>query len=142
MENSKEMRYLGWKQPYANLMLHGKAETRTWPTKYRGLVLITASKIPYSDNKIIEISGIRQFNRIRLNLKGSHLRYGYAIAVGRLVDCRPMQVEDEYKCFVQYQKGLYMHVYEDVKPIVPIQIKGAQGWRKLSKEFIDKIEYL
>lgn len=33
------LRALSWKEPYATLMLHGKVETRTWPTDYRGLVL-------------------------------------------------------------------------------------------------------
>jgi hypothetical protein len=38
---------LSWKQPYAELMLHGKIETRTWQTKYRGWVMVCASKQPY-----------------------------------------------------------------------------------------------
>ncbi len=85
---------------------------------------------------------------------------GYAIAVGRLVDCRKMRPEDEERCFVRYRdswmeerkskktgkikivkKELFCHIYEDVKAIEPIALKGAQGWRKLTSEFIDKIKY-
>lgn len=141
---TEEMRYLGWKQPYASLMLLGKIETRTWATKYRGLVLITASKTFYSEAQIMRISGERQTQHAFTALLKAGIKepLGMAIAVGRLVDCRPMRKEDEDKCFVQYHPDLFCHVYEDVRPIEPIPIKGAQGWRKLSPEFISQIKYL
>ena len=136
-----ELRYLGWKQPFATLMLHGKDETRTWPTDYRGLVLITASKIKYQREALKRICGPVQLERIWSIVKDmdsqKHLS-GHAIAVGRLVDCMPMQdsgaIED--KCFVRYQKELWRHIYEDVRPIEPLPYKGAQGWRKLKRGFI------
>ena len=86
----ESMLALSWKQPFGIAMLHGKIETRTWNTKYRGLVLICASRIPYSKNQIIEITGAHQFNRLNEVCNGLTSKVGNAIAVGRLVDCRKM----------------------------------------------------
>lgn len=150
----QEIRYLGWRQPYAYMMLppHLKKETRTWSTKFRGMVLITASKNPYSDSKVKEISGEKQYERIMDAICDVGLYSGFAIATGILIDVRPMTPEDEDDCFVKYRepwinkKGktrkLYVHTYSDVKPILPFRFKGAQGWRKLNEEIISKIRYL
>jgi len=112
------IRALSWRQPFGTLMLHDKIETRTWKTGYRGLVLICISKLPYTKGQIKEICGHRQHLRIG-NLfyehslsKKDHL--GYAIGVGRLVDCRPMTPEDQDDCYVEIKYGLYCHIYEDV----------------------------
>lgn len=106
---NQPVRALSWKQPYASLMLHGKIETRTWDTKYRGWVLICASKASYSIKDIVNISGRMQFERIKgtfslfeyMTAKGSTLHYmditpshvlnnGKAIAIGRLINSRRM----------------------------------------------------
>jgi hypothetical protein len=155
---SSEVRALSWKQPYASAMLCGKIETRSWSTNYRGLVLICVSKEPFAPREITEISGSIQEKRMLLNLlsKGLWKYYnGFAIAIARLVDCRPMTKEDEAATFVQYKEPwtetavrgkhkqykmvehrLWCHVYEDVTPITPFTFKGAQGWKKLEGNFI------
>ncbi len=160
---NEPIRYLGWKQPYAQLMLHDKYETRTWYTDYRGLVLITASKGAYNNKELLRISGEEQLRRIELFI-GSDWRVnknilnGCAIMLGRLVDCRLMAKEDENKCFVKYREpwleervskktgkrktvkvSLYCHIYEDIKSIQPIPYEGAQGWRKIEPNFLHKI---
>ncbi len=129
----EEIRSLSFKQPYASLMLHGKIETRSWPTKYRGRVLICASKKPYTESEMLGISGEVQTQRILIKIHGEKMKEpeGVAIAVGNLVDCRPMTKEDEEKCFVKFQEGLWCHIYEDVQPLKPFQWKGTQGWKKL-----------
>lgn len=136
---------LSWKQPFASLMLHGKIETRTWSTKYRGYVLICASKKSYTVNEIFNICGGVQYYRI-INTLGTdrfdNTNNGYAIAIGKLTDCRPMEKEDEDKCFVIHNPNLWCHIYEDVKPIQPFPFKGHQGWTKLDKETFDKIHYI
>lgn len=151
---------LSWKAPYAQLMLRGKVETRTWPAKYRGWVLICCSKQAYSANKLIEIAGKRQFNRI-LSINPSCLNYkpelGMAIAIARLVDCRPMTMQDENDCFVEYKepwienkklvsgkskekkKQLWCHIYENVMPINPFPFKGNLKWKELSGDDIKNI---
>ena len=140
----EEIRALSWKQPFASLMLLGKIETRTWYTKYRGLVLICASKGFYNEAQIMSMSGEVQTQHAFVSLlqKGIKEERGKAIALGRLVECRPMQPTDEDKCFVKYNSGLWCHIYEDVKPIKPFAWKGCQGWKKLDQETINKIEYL
>ena len=151
---------LSWKAPYAQLMLRGKIETRTWPTNYRGWVLICCSKAPYSASGILEIAGENQFNRI-LNHHPSVLNYqhdlGHAIAIGRLSDCRPMKLTDENAAFVAYkepwvenkvnitgadktkEKQLWCHIYTHIIPINPFPFKGAQGFKWLNSENLDSL---
>lgn len=129
------LRALSWKQPYAELMLHGKIETRTWQTKYRGWVLICASKQPYYTDQLRRISGGTQIWRMGDVLAPEPLNIeGKAFAIGRLVDCRPMQPDDENKCYVKYYQGLWCHVYEDVMPIEPLPWKGTQGWKEVPQD--------
>lgn len=159
---SEEIRALSWKQPFASLMLHDKIETRKWATKYRGLVLICVSQKEYTENELKALSGIKQLDRIMNILSPFQIvqTCGKAIAIGRLVDCRPMTINDEDKAFIKFRpawkeckknkdgstryvvKRLYCHVYQDIQPIKPFDFKGAQGWRKLNKNIIDKIEII
>lgn len=135
---------LSWKEPYATLMLHGKIETRTWNTNYRGLVLICASKVTYTKSTVIGISGESQFNRLSniLTEDTSYPRLSIAIAVGYLMDCRPMKKSDENSCYVQYYPDLFCHIYKDVKPIHTFPWKGTQGWKQLTEEDIKKIKFI
>lgn len=134
-----ELRALTWKEPFATLMLWGKIETRPWPTSYRGRVLICAGKQPYKIPELELICG-SQYNRLRQALYEAKAEIGpllgHAIAVGRLIDCRPMKKQDEKACFVQYKPGLYCHVYDPVVQILPYPFKGQQGWKKLPPDFL------
>lgn len=158
------IRALSWKQPYAMLMLppYNKIETRTWNTKYRGLVLICASKNGYSIEQVEDISGMIQSTRVFKAVFEKTLLYnlhtdvqsddkvikekvfheGNAIAVGRLVNSGHMQKQHEERAYVQHHYDLYAHIYEDVTPIVPFSFKGAMGFKKLTTEDIAKIKLL
>lgn len=159
---NKEMKALSWKEPFATLMLHGKIETRTWPTDYRGLVLICASKAKYTVSKLEEIvdnSPLLLYSICKVLSENHYDSCGNAIAVGNLVDCRTMQPEDESACFVKYKepwteekklkdgrikvvhKRLWCHVYENVRDIEPIPFIGQLGWKNLESEFINSIKY-
>lgn len=139
----EKIRALSWKQPFGSLMLHGKIETRTWNTNVRGNILICNSLQPYSTKETIQICGQHQYNRIVALISGkTKPNYGYAIAVGTLVDSRPMTKQDEDKCFVEYWEGLWCHVYENVRPIEPFKFKGGQGFRKLDQQTINKIKFI
>lgn len=142
--HNQPIRALSWKQPFASLMLLGKIETRTWPTKYRGWVLICSSKVAYSEVQLFGISGEAVTQKIFVSLFTTRIKEikGSAIAIGRLVDCRSMRFSDESKCYVKYYPDLYCHVYEDVRAIKPFTWKGSQGWKKLSQDVINKIELL
>lgn len=135
---------LSWKQPYAGLMLCGKIETRTWNTNYRGWVLICASQQGYKWPQVQNISGRAQAARISTQIlcSGNIFHPGKAIAIGRLIDCRPMRKEDEDKCFVQFFSDLFCHVYEDVQAIEPFRWKGKQGWSEVPLEVKSKIVLL
>ncbi len=52
----------------------------------------------------------------------------HAIAIGNLVDCKPMSAKDEKQCFVKYMPGKWMWIFEDVQRIEPLEMKGKQGW--------------
>jgi len=82
------MKALSIKNPWATLIADGKKtiETRTWPTKYRGPLLICATKQPPAPNS------------------------GYAVAVADLVDCRVMVPADEPAAAVAVYPGAHAWV--------------------------------
>lgn len=144
LQRGSTLKALSWKEPYGTLMLHGKIETRKWDTNYRGLVLICTSKQPYKLDQVLNISGRIQMDRILhlFQTKPHSSPLGYAIAIGRLINSRDMNVTDEDKCFVKWRSGLYCHVYIDVTPIVLFPWKGSQGWRTVPKSIINQIKFL
>jgi hypothetical protein len=125
-------------------MLHGKIETRTWSTEYRGWVLICAGLQMYNGRELTEmVSGeLWAKNRHLFESlgRGGQLYKGKAIAIGKLIDCRPMEPSDADKCFVNYRPGLYCHIYVNVTQIEPIPWKGSQGWREVPKEIKSQIQ--
>ena len=140
----QQLRALSWKQPYAELMLHDKIETRTWGTAWRGWVMICASKKKYSFQEFIEISGWKQYERAGNDLFETNKFdvSGHTVAIGYLSDCRPMTPEDEDAAFVLYRPDLWCHIYTNVKAITPLPWKGSQGWREVGPEFKNQIKFL
>jgi len=135
---------LSWKEPYGGLMLLDKIETRSWYTSYRGLVMICCSKAGFSHQQIYNISGEIQFERIigalsKLDRTIYSENFGKAIAVARLIQCRPMTKQDEDACFVQYFPDLLCHVYKHITPIVPFPWKGTQGWKEVNDSIKNQI---
>ncbi|MCG2812996.1 MAG: ASCH domain-containing protein [Candidatus Aminicenantes bacterium] len=99
------MKALSIKQPWANMIAAGEKtiETRTWCTDYRGLLLIVSSKAPRIEPA------------------------GYALAIGKLIDCRPMTKDDEEEaCCVVYPNA-YAWVLTNIKRIEPFPVKGKLG---------------
>lgn len=157
MVTALEIRALSWKQPMAELMKHGKTETRTWATDYRGLVLICSSFAPYSDRELIALCGHEQYARI-LQLLGpkwfNAVKRGSAIAVGRLASCYSLYLQPQRKdyeeqkaaaeqqTFVKYNPALYSHNYTDVTAIETFPWRGQLGWKKLTPEEKAKIKIL
>jgi hypothetical protein len=150
VEPKKEIiRALWWKQPFASLMLHGKIETRRYPTKVRGKVLICACKTPYTFEQVSLLSCDSQIMNI-LDLLCSFSysalirteSLGQAIAIGDLVDCRPHTLQDMPKSFVNHDAGLFSWIFENVQHIEPFEIKGKQGWAILDEETKAKIKIL
>ena len=80
-------------------------ETRTWPTEYRGEILIAASKKP--------LYGL--------------LPAGEAVCIARLIDCRPMTKDDEIAAQCEVYPGAWAWVLEDIRPIEPFAVRGQLG---------------
>lgn len=142
---TENIRALSWKEPFAQLMLHGKIETRTWSTNYRGWVLICASQQRYNRDQVKRILDydVNLIHRIDAFLSGKEYHNeGRAIAIGYLHDCRKMEVSDEQWAFVKYFPDLWCHFYKEVRAIEPFPFKGAQRWKKLDPETLMKIKLL
>lgn len=96
---------LSVKQPWANLIASGQKtiETRLWATPYRGDLLIVSSRKP-------DIAPA-----------------GCAIALAKLVDCRPMTKADEIAAMCHEYEGAYAWVLADIRPIRPVPVRGSLG---------------
>lgn len=101
------MKAISLKQPWAHLICIGEKtiETRTWPTKYRGDILIVTSKKP----------------------KIQDLPVGVAVCIAKIVDCRPMTFADEAKACCEIYPGAYAWILENIRPIKPFPVKGQLG---------------
>jgi hypothetical protein len=99
------MKALSVKQPWANMIASGQKtiETRKWATEFRGDLLIVSSKSP--------------------NISPA----GCAVALVRVVDCRPMTRADEVAACCAIYPGAFAWVLEDIRAIPPAPIKGQLG---------------
>lgn len=130
---------LSGKQPFGSLMLHGKAETRSWHSAYRGWVLVCCSAKAYSPASHLAIAGETQYRRGLVLLKNEPTapRSGVAIGIGKLSSVTPMLDEDH--CFVQYYPDLFKHLYSLVYRIEPFPVKGSQRWKNLTTAQLHQI---
>jgi len=98
------MKALSVKQPWANLIASGEKtiETRTWGTGYRGDLLIVSGKMPMIAPA------------------------GYALAIVRLVDCRPMTEKDQIDACCSIYPNAVAWVFENIRPITPFPVQGKQ----------------
>lgn len=102
------MKALSVKQPWASLIAAGlkTIETRTWPTHHRGDLLICSSQSPRYDS----------------------LPTGAALAIVKVVDCRPMTSADEAAAGCELYARAFAWVLSDIRPLEqPIPISGRQG---------------
>lgn len=125
-------------QPYAGAIAQRLKhfETRSWPTKYRGLILIHASVKPLTNERI----QLAERYHIDTTPKGE------IVAIARLDDCILMTPE-----FIQQQSptelalgdwrvGRYAWQLSDIRrPPAPIKISGKQGlWTFYGSPLNDK----
>ncbi len=101
------MKAISIRQPWASMIASGEKtiETRTWSTKYRGPLLIVASKKP-------AIEGLPS---------------SVAVATVRLVNCRPMTREDEAAAKCDLYPNAVAWILTDIKPITSFPVKGQLG---------------
>lgn len=143
MLDTRTIKGLAIKQPYTDLVLyHNKVETRTWDTKYRGWVLFTSPSTQYTWEGVKSLSSNQLKSIIKKVNWFNDFEKGVALGVGRLIECRLIEEQDEEICYVNFTEGLYCHIYEEVIPIVPFKIKSKLGLFTLQQEDINKIEPL
>lgn len=109
-------------QPYAELIASGQKliENRTWPTNYRGPLLIHAGK---SRKWLCTYSPLPK-----------RMEFGAIVAVVRLVTCLPLKdvIHDDSLMhdvrYRHYVEGPYCWVLSDVRRLkVSIPYRGLQG---------------
>lgn len=113
------MKALSIKQPWAWMIAkgHKTIETRTWATKYRGDLLIAASK-----GKMTKV--MRESFEQRYPGKLKEILYGQALATCRLVDCRPMTNDDEDAACCDIYDKAESWVLKGVKEIESFYVNG------------------
>jgi hypothetical protein len=101
------MKALSVRQPWASLIASGTKtiETRTWNTKFRGDILIVASKNP----------------------KVKNLPTGVALAIVSIVDCKPMTIHDVPAARCELYPGAFSWFIENIRPVKPFEVKGQLG---------------
>ncbi|MBN1377837.1 MAG: ASCH domain-containing protein [Gammaproteobacteria bacterium] len=113
------MKAISVKQPWASMIAGGEKtiETRTWPTKYRGRLLIVSSLTP----------------KIR------DLPAGMALCTANLVDCRKMTTDDEAAACCPVYDGAWAWVLENITPVDPFPVKGTLGLYEV--DYTDDLDY-
>ncbi len=103
------MKAISLHQPWANLIRDGKKkiETRFWPTKYRGDLVICSTKNP----------------------REGEGPFGYALCIVEILHCRPMEKLDEDKACIEYLPERYSWILSNLRVIKePFAVKGRQGF--------------
>ena len=124
------IRALSVRQPWAALVADGpkSIETRTWCTQYRGDLLIVASKAKPDWSGVFfdpdsSLANTRQY----IFTIGRSLRFGEAVAITRLVDCRRMTTQDEKRAMCRVYPHAQAWVLSDTRKIAPFPVKGQLG---------------
>jgi hypothetical protein len=116
-------------EPWASAIAVGakKIETRSWPTRYRGPLLICASKRTMD----AEAQDVAEY--IRNTHPTFQPQYGMALCIVTLVDCVPTdnvylrRLSPEEHYLGNYDNGRWAWITADTVRIIPFPIRGAQG---------------
>jgi len=134
------MKALSLWEPWASLMACGakKVETRSWPTHYRGQLLICASL------RKIDAVGLEALDTAKAagaarGVYVQELKYGQAVCVVRLIRCdrivpfAPSALEHQLG---DYTPGRFAWVTTDLRHIWPFKVHGRQGLFDVADELI------
>ncbi|WP_306324148.1 MULTISPECIES: ASCH domain-containing protein [unclassified Streptomyces] len=125
------MRALTIRQPWAAAIAHAdkRVENRTWPTSYRGPLLIHAGKT------VDQRSG----RLVAAVVRGLQMDLGAVIAVARITGCHDSSGERTL-CSLWAAEGQFHHVLDEVTALpLPIPWKGAQGLWVPPAVLVDKV---
>ena len=136
------MKALSVKQPFAHFIERGMKtiETRTWATKYRGDILIHASKKPHQGDCIVNMQELTKlliypnwpidtdcFSAIQIMKDDSNYFTGHSICIATLVDCRPMTEADEVAACCRLYPGAWAWELTNIRDVAKIDMKGSLG---------------
>lgn len=126
------MRVLSVKQPWADLIASGEKslEIRSWPTKYRGPLLIAASAAPSRSEDA------------RRHPMPARERMGILVCVVDLVDVRPAVRADARLCGGFDPSGEWAWVLEAPRRVQPVQYKGTLGIREVDAQTLRAVKEL
>jgi hypothetical protein len=119
------MKVISIRQPWASLIAHGikDVENRTWPTRYRGPILIHASQRP-DDISLEDIE--RRFSVS----PPSPQPLGGVVGIADIVDC-VMTHDSKW-----YAAGHYALVLANARPLPFVRWKGALSLRSAPAELL------
>lgn len=129
-------------QPWASAMALGwkRNETRHWPTKYRGPLLIHAAK------KVIGWPSIdlqSLFDGIAF--QPSNLPRGAILCQVNLVDCKRILIhnwpEGIERMLGDYTPNRFMWITEDLQAFNPIPFRGSQGFFNVPDKLVTACVY-
>jgi hypothetical protein len=123
------MKIISVRQPWASLIANGikDVENRTWPTRYRGRVLVHASQRP---DGITADEIERRFGE-RLS---SGLSLGGIVGITEIVDCvRPHPSK-------WYAEGHFAFVFANSRPLPFVPWKGTLSLREAPRELLELLE--
>ncbi len=128
------MKAISIKQPWAWAIASGfkTIETRTWPTNYRGELLIVSSLKP--DKEMMDWFIAQTGKHIR-----EQMEYGKAIATANLADCRLMTEADQDAALCDIYPHAFAWIFESVQPITPFAVKGRLGIYEVDFEMPERI---
>ena len=128
------MKALTLKQPWADLVIFGdkRVENRSWPTQFRGEVLIHAGFG-------VDASGAIYADRLPMPIEDNRIGMaGHIIGVATITDClKREQALAAGLSYVGHEK--YCWIIGDSRPVSPIPCRGFLGlW---DVDFSDMLEY-
>jgi hypothetical protein len=115
-------------QPYAELIARGDKpiENRTWPTSYRGLLLIHAGK----SHSWLDDDDLQRF---------PSMSFGAVVALTRLVDCVRVERLPPELASHEHANGPWCWVLQGTIRMEPIGCNGAQGLWVPSDDVIARV---
>lgn len=158
------MRAISLWEPWASLIRTGAKtwETRSWETKYRGRLLICASKAGISKLELISYLSMWPFQgglapligkpldlaaKTWPGIKMEHLNFGKAVAIVEILDCKPTgkMTQDEIgtdRPFGNFETGRYGWKLNLLrKDFIPFPVKGSQGFFDVDDAVIEDALY-
>lgn len=148
MSGGQRVKAISLWEPWASLMRTGAKtiETRSWPTRYRGPLLICAAvrkNLRDLDGLLLDpdfqegLAPLLDDPLLRLTLarrvESHHLLFGMAVALVTVVDCCPTEsllyrpeIETQ-ESFGDFSPGRFGWVTKDLRRFAPFPITGRQG---------------